>query len=394
MSIGWVRRIRDKVNQGDAYFCIPTLESGEFAFLTSMDSAERSADMMATMRQKEWPIFEIRPASEGKPQDAFLVPVMFTSDETDVDSPSPPSGLKWAIQSGFVRALKPIEHIIHDIPDFVLRPISQVAPTGRGLSASLKESVPAKFIRPLSFDSQAKSPPEPTPKASTVKPQNSGSTKTVLELYEMASNDGPAVLPAGPGILGILEWDQYKHYEEVDTRLNYAWKVSVALLSHDESATQIKQTINLTGHGLHRKHEVAFAFQSDVLGDCKLVRFRGQHPGPGRIPIPGMYSGQEPATISTKGPPVGVELTFVKPVQVRRFSCLPISNTVIELTISVFQISIWFATEATAMAAVATFKSLIGKPSSPQKTGGEAGPPGLPRFEDFPAMPPGGISRL
>lgn len=395
MSIGWVRKLRDKVNQGEVYFCIPSLESGEFSFLTSKDSAERSADMMATMRQKEWPVFELRPSSEGTPQDAFLVPVLFTSDESGADSPTPPKGLKWAVQSGFVRALKPIEHIIHDIPDFVLRPISQVAPTGRGLMAALNEPVPAKFIRPLSFDTYAKSAPEPSPSASPVQSQKLSSTKTLLELYEMASNDGAAVLPPGPGILRLLDWDQYTHYEEVDSRMNYAWKVSVAFLSHDETAAQIKQTINLYGNGLHRKHEVAFAFRSEHLGGCEIVRFRGSHPGAGSIPIPDMYSsGQHRASIVTKGPPVGIQLTFKKPVQIRRFSCLPITSRVVEQEVSVFQISIWFATEATALAAVETFTALIGKPSSAPIESVQPSAPGLPRFEDFPAMPPGGISRL
>ena len=217
---------------------------------------------------------------------------------------------------------------------------------------------------------------------------------TILELHAMAAKDGDSFFPGGPEVLYLLNWDQYKNYREISSRLNYVWRVELAFLTTNDSAVRIRQTIKLHGHGIHRKHEVVFALDFQDLSRTEIVTFRGKHPGPSSIPVPGMYHGYDPAFMPTAGPPVGLQMTFQKPIMVRRWSCLPITHEVLEQEMSVFQIAIWFATQRTAQYAKDTFDHLMANPDTLGTSKAESTTTlAPPRFEEFSSMPPGGISR-
>lgn len=385
MSATWLRTLRARVELGAVIYGCSGVGAEAFCFAADQDDLVEMATRVTKVKVIPQWIFRLRPASAGKPDDFYLVPT-----RVNVEAPESAPDIKWRVLPGYDNALARIDESQLDRPMFALEVVVEVpyvrhavAKTDESASSSLKQvatssppPIPTKLANPVALDEQPSEPP---------------SKESLTDIYRMASTDGPAILPGGPIILGLLGWDTYRNYHEIDNRLNYAWKVSVALLSHEETVARIRQTINLYGHGLHRKHEFAFAFHASDLASAELEAFAGRHPGAGEIAIPGLYSGYDPATLQSHGAPVGVKLTFERPVAIRRWSCMPISSGVVEQEMSVFQTTIWFATEWTAERAANTIRRMRDEAdgSSPQNQTSFA----PPRFEEFPPMPPGGISR-
>ena len=221
---------------------------------------------------------------------------------------------------------------------------------------------------------------------------------SLIDLYRQVASTGPAIVPPGPGILRLLDWDTYRNWEEIDPSHKYVFQIEVALLSLDGTDARIRQTIKLSGHAIVRKHEVAFAFSLVDVADIGTVDYPGSHPGRWSVPIKGLYRGYDPAYVSSPGTPTGLRFDFHRPIMVRRWSCLPITQEVLEQEMSVFAITVWFATEKDAEESCRVFKKLIEERSQADdsssfgaSSGGPSSTPVPPRFEEFPAIPPGGI---
>lgn len=142
---------------------------------------------------------------------------------------------------------------------------------------------------------------------------------------------------------------------------------------------------------MHRKHEAAFAFTLDSLADVSLVDSRN-NPRLQNIRVPNARgtSYHEP------GEPTAIQLSFNSPVQVRRWSCMPITAGVIEQELSLFDISLWFTSSSVANFArdkllLAREEWLASPQSDSRPSTGVVIP--APQFGDIPSAPPGGINR-
>lgn len=211
----------------------------------------------------------------------------------------------------------------------------------------------------------------------------------ILEIFQRTHQMGSAHFPPGNGIREALRWDSYFNYYEIDSRLNYIFKISVAMISAGEDVVRVKQLINLDGVGLHRKHEAAFAFSLDALADVK-VHSAPSHPGIRHMTIP--YS----SGLEVPGDPAATHLTFNTPVQVRRWSCMPITASVVEQELSVFEIPLWFTSSSVAdfvqeKLLLARDEWLANPRSDSRLSTGVVIP--APQFGDIPLAPPGGINR-
>lgn len=213
----------------------------------------------------------------------------------------------------------------------------------------------------------------------------------ILAIFQKAHAAGPALFPPGPDILDVLRWDVYRNYYEIDTLRRYIYTITSALISVGDDVVRVKQTINLDGMGVHRKHETAFAFPLDQLAGT-TVRVVRSHPGSHAIRRPQLPEARS----FSPGTPSGLFLTFSTPIQVRRWSCMPFTADAVQEELSVFDISIWFTSESVARFAeenlIAARDEWLanGHESSTSKSGIVIP---APQFSEIPSAPPGGISR-
>lgn len=211
----------------------------------------------------------------------------------------------------------------------------------------------------------------------------------ILEIFRRSFQAGSAHFPPGHRIQDALRWDSYFNYYEIDSRLNYIFKISVAMISAGQDVVRVKQTINLDGMGLHRKHEAAFAFQLDALEDVH-VDTAPNHPGIRNMSLP--YS----SSLECPGDPAAVHLSFNTPVQVRRWSCMPITAGVVEQELALFDIALWYTSKSVASFVreellLARDEWLASPHADSRSSTGVVIP--APQFAEIPASPPGGISR-
>jgi hypothetical protein len=218
----------------------------------------------------------------------------------------------------------------------------------------------------------------------------------ILEIFQRTHRAGPAYFPPGELIQEAIRWDSYFNFYSVAT--HYVFKISVSMISTGADVVRVKQTINLDGDGLHRKHEAAFAFPLDALTDVTLNSARS-HPGIQEMRARGMrvpqgYSGHWED--NSPGDPAAIQLTFNTPIQVRRWSCMPITAGVVEQELALFDISLWFTSPSVANFArekllLAREEWLASPLSDSRLSSGVVIP--APQFGDIPLAPPGGINR-
>lgn len=191
----------------------------------------------------------------------------------------------------------------------------------------------------------------------------------------------------------LLKWDKYKNYDEIDSRLNYVWKVETAIIPSGDCLVKAKQNIQLYGHGLHRKHEVTIAFSLQWIEDVSIEHLSVEHPGAGSIPVPGMFQGDFPAYVRSPGRPTGIRLSFNTPVSARRWSCLPITASgIIDLEVSLFEITLWLP--SAEIASFACDQILAAKDDCGQRANlSEQHTFNAPGFDDIPDVPPGIVRR-
>lgn len=214
----------------------------------------------------------------------------------------------------------------------------------------------------------------------------------ILEIFQRSHRAGPAFFPPGNLIRQAIRWDNYFNYYEIDSYMKYIFSITVSMIGAGEDVVRAKQVINLVGDGVHRKHEVAFAFPLDALAEVNLGRANG-HPGIRNVKVP--YATKN-AYAEPPGDPASIELTFNTPVQVRRWSCMPITAGVVEQEVALFDISLWFTSSPVASFAreqllLARDEWLSSPRSDSRMSSGVVIP--APQFGDIPMAPPGGIDR-
>ncbi|RYG99224.1 MAG: hypothetical protein EON58_04715 [Alphaproteobacteria bacterium] len=178
------------------------------------------------------------------------------------------------------------------------------------------------------------------------------------ELLRSISREGRAVLPGGHEILALLEWDTHVHYSPFSGGDDHAWLVELGLQFHDDATVAVRQTILICSAANWRKHELSFAFEFSNLVSVETLPYHGQHPGRGHIGFRASTSVREFQNVPSPGVPGGLKLTFGEPVKLHRWSAKPITVEALDIDLTSYDVSIWFATEETAKLALETFNVL------------------------------------
>ena len=337
-SLDWLRIFEARVREGSEIFCFASSEYGVYTFAIDQDKLD--------FFPEAWRVAQ----ETGKKVNIFkIVGVVDNNDYSPTEfgfTPLRLSGSRfrplvdWELGLLFYLMKKPREYPVFQIDYvFFMDPENEIHQ--KGFPAAFAPTQSSFF----STHPCLEVPPRLTPIQSLTD-----------QLLKSISSERRAVLPAGPQILQMLEWDKHLQYDW-GARKDHAWVMELGFQFHDDNTAAIRQTTFVYATKTWRKHEVTFAFEISNLVDASTIPFPGTHPGRGYV----TFQSDEWSPLSycpTPGIPGGVKLTFATPVRLHRWSCIPFTPDVLEHDVNSFDVSIWFPTESIATLAVQTFNSL------------------------------------